>query len=102
MLESLFRFPTPTQVFSCEYYEILKKTYFEVHLRTTASEQVCSNSFLTIFYFSPSMKTGITYKKTPCYNFIIVVVVIIIIIIIIIINIYHRKKFKLLRKIACH
>ena len=28
---------TPTQVFSCEYYEIFKNTYFEEHLRTAAS-----------------------------------------------------------------
>ena len=25
----------PTQVFSCEIYEIIKNTYFEEHLRTT-------------------------------------------------------------------
>ena len=29
---------TPTQVFSCEICEIFKNTYFEEHLRTTASE----------------------------------------------------------------
>ena len=28
---------TPTQVFSCEYYEISKNTYFEEHLQTAAS-----------------------------------------------------------------
>ena len=28
---------TPTQVFSCEFCEIFKNTYFEEHLRTTAS-----------------------------------------------------------------
>ena len=28
---------TPTQVFSCEYCEIFKSTYFEKHLRTAAS-----------------------------------------------------------------
>ena len=27
---------TPTQVFSCEYYEIFKNTYFEEHLGTAA------------------------------------------------------------------
>ena len=27
---------TPTQVFSCEYGEIFKSTYFEEHLRTAA------------------------------------------------------------------
>ena len=27
---------TLTQVFSCEYFEIFKNTYFEEHLRTTA------------------------------------------------------------------
>ena len=29
---------TPTQVFFCKYCEIFKNTYFEKHLRTTASE----------------------------------------------------------------
>ena len=28
---------TPTQVLSCESYEIFKNTYSEVHLRTTSS-----------------------------------------------------------------
>ena len=28
---------TPIQVFFCEYCEIFKNTYFEKHLRTTAS-----------------------------------------------------------------
>ena len=28
-----------TQVFSCEYCKIFKKTYFEEHLRTAASER---------------------------------------------------------------
>ena len=28
---------TPTQVFSCEYCETVKNTYFEEYLRTTAS-----------------------------------------------------------------
>ena len=28
---------TPTQLFSCEFCEIFKNTYFEEHLRTTAS-----------------------------------------------------------------
>ena len=28
---------TPTQVLSCEYYEIFKGSYFEKHLRTAAS-----------------------------------------------------------------
>ena len=33
----LYQKETPTQVFLCEYCEIFKKTYFEKHLRTTAS-----------------------------------------------------------------
>ena len=33
VLESFF----PTQVLSCEYYEIFKNTYFEKHLRMAAS-----------------------------------------------------------------
>ena len=39
VLESLFNkvAGTPTQVFSCEICEIFKNTYFEEHMRTTAS-----------------------------------------------------------------
>ena len=46
MLESLFdnvaglQAWTPTQVFSCEYCEILKNTYFEEHLQTAASMHI--------------------------------------------------------------
>ena len=29
---------TPTQVFTCEYCEIFKNTYFEEHLQMAASE----------------------------------------------------------------
>ena len=40
MLESSFNKvkETPTQVFSCEDYEIFKNTYFEEHLQAAASE----------------------------------------------------------------
>ena len=31
---------SPTQVLSCEYCEILKKTYFEEHVRTAASNSI--------------------------------------------------------------
>ena len=37
---------TSTQVFSCEYCEIFKGTYFEKHLRTAASETLLVNSKL--------------------------------------------------------
>ena len=37
----------PAQVFSCEYYEIFKKTYFENHLRTAASENQDFNDKFT-------------------------------------------------------
>ena len=32
-------FETPTQVFSCEYYEIFKNTYFEDHVRAATFRQ---------------------------------------------------------------
>ena len=34
----LYQKETPTQVFSCEYYEISKSSYFEEHLWTAASD----------------------------------------------------------------
>ena len=33
----LYQKETPVQVFSCEFYKILKNTYFVEHLRTAAS-----------------------------------------------------------------
>ena len=38
MLESLFKKETLAQVFSCEFGEIFKNTYFVEHLLTTASD----------------------------------------------------------------
>ena len=48
MLESLFNKEVPTQVFSCENCKIFKNTYFEEHLRRTASgtTSVCSGAVL--------------------------------------------------------
>ena len=37
-LESLLDKVVPIQVFSCEYCEISKNTYFEEHMQTAASE----------------------------------------------------------------
>ena len=33
----LLKLQTPTQVFSCEYCEIFKNTYFEEHLQTAGT-----------------------------------------------------------------
>ena len=38
----------PTVVFSCEICEVFKNTYFEKHLRTTASE-ICSFTWTALF-----------------------------------------------------
>ena len=40
MLQLEMQVESPTQVFSCEYCEIFKNTYFEEHLRTAASVYV--------------------------------------------------------------
>ena len=37
LIKRLYEKETPTPVFSCEYVEIFKKTYFEEHLRIEAS-----------------------------------------------------------------
>ena len=39
---------TPTQVLSCEYCKIFKKTYFEEHLRTAASALLIINLVIII------------------------------------------------------
>ena len=45
---------TPAQVFSCEICKILKKTYFEEHLRKTAStlSNVCDGDFFSMKIFN--------------------------------------------------
>ena len=42
---------TPPQVFTCKIYEIFKNTYFEEHLRTTASEKANENQLKTVRFF---------------------------------------------------
>ena len=39
---------TLAQVFSCEFYEIFKNTFFTEHLQTTASK--CTKPFFRILY----------------------------------------------------
>ena len=41
---------TPTQVFSCEYCEIFKNTYFEERLRTAGSVIVLTKVFFLLGY----------------------------------------------------
>ena len=43
-LQACVRKETPTQVFSCEYCEIFKNTYFEEHLRTAVLYFIISNN----------------------------------------------------------
>ena len=62
MLESFSNKNTPTQVFSCEIYEIFKNTYFEEHLRKTAKHR---SSFLKVFcrsFCSASINAVIKYS----------------------------------------
>ena len=39
----------PTQVFSCEIYEIIDNTYFEEHLRTTVFWKILLTNFNSTF-----------------------------------------------------
>ena len=65
-----FRPVTPTQVFSCDYCEIFKNSYFEEHLRTAASVYsedllkykncVIKICFQRVFEF---IKKNVIYKK---------------------------------------
>ena len=50
---------TPTQVFSCEYCEIPKNTYFEKHLRTAASQMLTS----TPWHHLSTMESGNNCSK---------------------------------------
>ena len=46
---------TPTQVFSCEIWEIFKNTYFAEDLQTTASEFTVFQYYLINFFQLKSM-----------------------------------------------
>ena len=50
---------TPTEVFFCEYFEIIKNIYSEEHLRTAASATSCLFSFKLVHLFKKKKK-----KKT--------------------------------------
>ena len=54
---------TPTQLFSCEYCEIVKNTYFEEHLRTTAS-------FILVSLLSTLNKFHKLTLSSPIFHFI--------------------------------
>ena len=56
VLESLFSLETPTQMFSCEYSEISKKTYFKEHLRTAASELTLGSDCLGLCFWLVAFK----------------------------------------------
>ena len=62
----------PTQVFSCEICEIFKNTYFEEHLRATASEMIIYHSFFRVklqgaYYFWFSFLFS-QKRLTQCFN----------------------------------
>ena len=63
---TLFKKKTPIQVFSCEYWEIFKNTYFEEHLRTAASEVYSHQSIIGSAHFMQlvSFYTGWKHQKT--------------------------------------
>ena len=57
---------TPTQVFSCEYYEIFNNTYFGEHLRTAPS-RCCSSVFITHFLHINKRENGVSLNLV-CFN----------------------------------
>ena len=50
----------PTQMFSCEYCEIFKNTYFKKHLRTAASELALGIDCLRLCFWTVAFKTILT------------------------------------------
>ena len=55
---------TPTEVFSCNIYEIFKNTYFEEHLQTTASAVSAKpQTRLQRFFFYTPWKHHKTYSN---------------------------------------
>ena len=47
-------------MFSCEYSEISKNTYFEEHLRTAASEVTLGSNWLGYSFWTVAFKTILT------------------------------------------
>ena len=50
----------PAQMFSCEYCEISKSTYFEELLRTAASELTLERDYLGLSFWTVTFKTILT------------------------------------------
>ena len=48
---------TPTQVFSCEIWEILKNTYFEKHLNKSERLLLCMDYFIIYWFLQPLQYT---------------------------------------------
>ena len=51
---------TTSQMFSCEYCEISKNTYFEEHLHTAASEETLGSDCLGLSFWRVAFKTILT------------------------------------------
>ena len=47
-------------MFSCEYCEISKNTYFEKHLRTAAPEVTLGSDYLGLSFWTATFKTILT------------------------------------------
>ena len=54
----------PAQVFSCEFSEISKNTFFTEHLRTTASESYCKRKIDHNFHY----RQGLSYIEKKQNN----------------------------------
>ena len=63
MLEPLLK-KTPTQEFSCCYYNIFKNTYFEKHLRAAASK----TSGLHVYSQYPSLVAYLELTYYSCFQ----------------------------------
>ena len=59
---------TLAQVLSCEFCEFFKNTYFEEHLRTTASEFICVSSVTEFSKEQNKRSTSTAYHKHYCYR----------------------------------
>ena len=58
-------------MFSCEYFEISKNTYFKEHLCTAASEVTLGSDCSGLSFWRVAFKTILTYKyykNTSCFQ----------------------------------
>ena len=68
---NFIKIETLAQVFSFEFYEISKNTFFKEHLSTTASIKTKSTDLMKIWFENWNIPSAEFYKERPICKFLI-------------------------------